>query len=85
MIIGISISYISCVITFDDLMLSESKTVSQIAQYNNVMNVIPNEKTNFVFDFSEFECVGSISNSLITNSIACTTTQKSLHQHPRSW
>ena len=51
--------------------MSALKTVFQIAQNNNVMNVIPNENTNFVFEFSgfefsEFECFGSISDALIT-------------------
>ena len=41
------------------------------------MNVIPNENTNFVFEFSEFElsefeCFGSISHSLITVLLAWT-------------
>ena len=52
---GNSISYISSVITFDDLMLSTLKTVFRIPQNNNVMNFIPNENTKFVFQFSEFE------------------------------
>ena len=52
----ISISYISSVITFDNLMLPALKTVFWIAQNNNVMNVIPNENTNFVFEFSEHIC-----------------------------
>ena len=70
-------SLISSVIIFDDLMLSALKTVFQIAQNNNVMKVIPNEHTNFdfkfsVFEFSEFECFGSISHSLITVLIAWT-------------
>ena len=47
---GISISYISSEI-FDDLTLSALKTVFRIAQNNNVMNVIPNESTNFVLIF----------------------------------
>ena len=52
-------------------MLSAMETVFQIAQNNNVRNVIPNENTNFVFEFSEFEFskfewFGSISHSLIT-------------------
>ena len=52
---GISMSYISSVIIFDDLMLSVLKTVLRIAQNNNVMNVISNENANFVLEFSEFE------------------------------
>ena len=52
---GNSISYISSVMTFDDLMLSTMKTVFRIPQNNNVMNFIPNENTKFVFQFSEFE------------------------------
>ena len=75
MIMGISISYISSIIIFDDLMLLALKTIFRIAQNNNVMNVIPNENTNFVFEFpkfelSEFECFGSISHSLITVLLA---------------
>ena len=74
---GILISYISSVIIFDDLMLSALKTVFRIAQNNNVMNVTPNENTNFVFEFSEFkffefEYFGSISHSLITVLLAWT-------------
>ena len=77
MIIGILISYIFSVIIFDDLMLSALKIVFRIAQNNNVMNVIPNENTNFLFEFSEFEfsgfeCFGSISHSLITVLLECT-------------
>ena len=58
-------------------MLSALKTVFRIAQNNNVLNVTPNENTNFVFDFSEFEfsefeCFGSISHSLITALLAWT-------------
>ena len=52
MIIGISISYIPSVIIFDDLMLSALKIVFRIAQNDNIMNVIPNENTDFVFEFS---------------------------------
>ena len=52
---GISMSYISSVIIFDDLMLSVLKTVLRIAQNNNVMKVISNENANFVLEFSEFE------------------------------
>ena len=70
MIMGTSLSYISFVNTFDDLILSALKTVFRVAQNNNVINVIPNENTNFVFEFSEFEfsefeCFGSVSHSLI--------------------
>ena len=36
------------------------------------MNVVLNENTNFVFEFSEFECFGSISHSLITVLLAWT-------------
>ena len=53
-------------------MFSALKTVFRIAQNNNVMNVIPNESTNFVFEFAEFECFGSISHSLITVLLAWT-------------
>ena len=72
---GIPILYIFFVIIFDDLMLSTLKTVFRIAQNNNVMSVIPNENTNFVFEFfeykfSEFECFGSTSYSLITVLLA---------------
>ena len=71
MIMGISISHLSSVIIFDDLMLSALKIVFRVAQNNNVKNVIPNENTNFAFEFSEFkfsefEYFGSISHSLIT-------------------
>ena len=72
MIMGISISYISSVIIFDDLMLPALKTVFRIGQNNNVMNFIPNENANFVFEFSEFERFGSISHSLITVLFAWT-------------
>ena len=72
MIIGISISYISSVIIFDDLMLSALKTVFQIAQSNKVMNFILNENTKFVFEFTEFEYFGSISLSLITALVVWT-------------
>ena len=70
---GMSISYISSEIIFDDLTLSALKTVFRIAQ-NNVMNVIPNE-SKLCFGFSEFEfselkCFGSISHSLITALLA---------------
>ena len=41
------------------------------------MNVIPNENTNFVFEFSEFECFGSISHLLITVLLA--RTHKKVH------
>ena len=49
----------------------------QIAQTNSIINVIPNENTNFVFkfhefEFSEFERFGSISHSLITVLLAWT-------------
>ena len=53
-------------------MLSALKTIFQIAQNNNVMNVIPNESTNSVSEFSEFECLDSISHSLITALLAWT-------------
>ena len=71
MIMEISISCISFVIIFDDLMLSALKIVFRIPHNDNIMNLIPNEKTNFVFEFSEFEfsefeCFVSISHSLIT-------------------
>ena len=71
MVTGISISCISSVITFDDFMLLAQKN-RRIAQNNNVMNVIQNENTNFVFEFSEFECFGSSSHSLITVLLAWT-------------
>ena len=68
---GTSLSYISFVNIFDDLILSALKTVFRIAQNNNVSIVIPNEIKNFVFEFSEFEfyefefsafeCFGSVS------------------------
>ena len=35
-------------------MLSALKTVFRIAENDNVMNVIPDENANFVFEFSEF-------------------------------
>ena len=66
MITEISISCISSIIIFDDLMLSALKIVFRIPHNDNIMNLIPNEKTNFVFEFSEFECFVSISHSLIT-------------------
>ena len=40
---------------FDGLMLSALKTDFRAAQNNNAKNVIPNENTNFIFEFSEFE------------------------------
>ena len=36
-------------------MFSALKAVFRIAQNNNVMDVIPNENTNFVFKFSKLE------------------------------
>ena len=86
MIMGISISYISSVIIFADLMLTALEAVFRIAQNNNVTNVIPNENTNFVFkcsefESSEFECFGLILHSSITVSISCMDTLKCLHQH----
>ena len=55
---GMSISYISSEIIFDDLTLSALKTVFRIAQ-NNVMNVIPNESTNFVLVFLNSDFLNS--------------------------
>ena len=52
-------------------MLSALKTVFRIAQNINAMNVIPNENTNSAFKFSEFECFGSISHSIIRVLLAC--------------
>ena len=72
MIMEISILYISSVVIFDNLVLSALKTVFRIAQNNNVINVIPNGNANLVFEFSEFECFGSVSFSLNTVLLAWT-------------
>ena len=69
---GISISYISSAIIFDNMMLIVLKTVFRIALNNNIMNAIPNKNTNFFFELSEFECFCSILHSLITVLLAWT-------------
>ena len=84
MVMGISISHLSSVIIFDDLMLSALKIVFRIAQNNNVKNVIPNENTNFAFEFSEFkfsefEYFGSISHSSISHSILLVSTHEKVY------
>ena len=74
---------------FDDLMLSALKTGFRTTQNDNVMNVIPNENTNYVYEFSEFKFSDFI---FIDYSMACMDTQKRLHQYgfhqfekARSW
>ena len=49
MIIGISVSCISSVIIFGDLMLSGLKAAFRMAQNNNAMIVIPIESTKLGF------------------------------------
>ena len=54
-----------------------TQIVFQIARNKNVVNVIPNENTTFIFEFSEFEfskfeCFGSTSHLLITVLLAWT-------------
>ena len=74
---------------FDDFMLSALKTGFRITQNDNIMNIIPNENTNYVYEFSEFKFSDFI---FIDYILASMDTQKRLHQYgvhqfekARSW